>query len=76
MAPGAQLGLRVPPDLEVLGFIGVDLHSLATDTEVMLDYVTLGVSYTSYLASSTDCAILRANVSIPLLFELTNQMRR
>jgi hypothetical protein len=76
MSPSARLGLRVPPDLKVLDQIGIDLALLANDSRVRLDYATLGVSYTSYLASSTDFAAIRSTVDIPLLFELTNQIEQ
>eukprot|EP00038_Savillea_parva_P003571 m.127558 g.127558 ORF g.127558 m.127558 type:complete len:555 (-) comp11212_c0_seq1:3725-5389(-) len=72
MSPGAQLGLRVPPDLALLDSIGVNLVNLSTDPAIKLDYATLGVSYFSMIASTSDFAKIRNTVDIPLYFGVTN----
>lgn len=72
MSTGTRLGLRVPPDTALLDSIGVDLASLAADPQVRLDYATMGVSFFSFLASTSDFASVRSRVrGLPLLFELT-----
>jgi hypothetical protein len=73
MSPGTRLGLRVPPDFDVLAQLGVNLTALATDAEVMLDYATLGVSFFAVMASASDFEEIRAQVppECKLLFEIS-----
>lgn len=72
MSPGSRLGLRVPPNLEVLDQLGVDLAALAVDPSIRLDYATLGVSFFAFLASTTDFEKIRKQApALQLLFELS-----
>jgi hypothetical protein len=72
MSTGTKLGMRVPPDLTLLDSLGVDLASLASDPAIQLDYATLGVSFFSFLASTSDFAAIRARVpELTLLFEVS-----
>ena len=73
MAPGARLGLRVPPSIAVLDELGVDLSALADDPAVKLDYATMGVSFFAFLASTSDFSKIRARVppDFQLLFEVS-----
>jgi hypothetical protein len=73
MSPTARLGLRVPPSIRVLDELGVNLTALTQDPAVKLDYATMGVSFFSFLASTSEFASIRTQVphDFQLLFEVS-----
>ena len=71
MINGRRLGIRVPPLMKQLDGLGIDLQQL--QQEHLVDYVTAGINFNSFLPAFSDFTTMREILPrpFPLLWEVS-----